>query len=368
MPLPDKWDTLSKRCKAWVLLHVKDLLQDPQFPLEALALPKISLEGSHAEIQMCCAQWLESTQSFGALVFEERPTRRFGILRIPIALQPKDRKALYSCACLGEFMKTLTQMSKDCGEDQVARELLFANPTTWISQATHWKDLLRLAHWSLANADLRLYPREIMAQPHGKFYEEHCSIIEKIAEALAPGHNVFTPRQKPYLVRMRFLDSGMNRAGIPLMDFSATIEELANIALAPRRIVVLENEWTYLAFGNIPNTIAIFGKGFAVRVLALIPWIQNAEIWYWGDLDAQGFQILNTLRSGLGHVKSFGMDFATLEHHRKLWSEAPHCPAQDLRHLTPEEMSVFEALRSQRIRLEQERILPLCTIPETSWN
>jgi hypothetical protein len=246
---------------------------------------------------------------------------------------------------------------------------LFENPSAWISQAPHWKDLLRLARWSLANPHLRLFPREIIEQPHGKFYEEHCGIIEKIASAFAPDQaDFFSPRQKPYFVRMRFLDPGMNRAGIPFTDFSASIGELANLPLTPRKIVVLENEWTFLAFGGIPDSIAIFGKGFAVRALALIPWMQKAEIWYWGDLDAQGFQILNSLRSGLAQVKSFGMDFATLERHRDLWSEAPNCPAQVLGYLTPEEESVFEALRNKRIRLEQERILPMCSIPETSWN
>lgn len=124
MPLPDKWESFPKRCKAWVLHHAQDLIHDPKFPLEAIALAKFSVDGSHTEIQECCAQWQEATQNIGSLLWEERPTRRFGILRIPIALQHRDRKALYACAGLSEFMKTLTQMSKDCGEDPKARELL----------------------------------------------------------------------------------------------------------------------------------------------------------------------------------------------------------------------------------------------------
>ena len=87
-------------------------------------------------------------------------------------------------------------------------------------------------------------------------------------------------------------------------------------------------------------------------------------MFYWGDLDIDGFRILRDLRGVFPDVRSVLMDEETLNGHRDLWTTeggGGTLPAE-MDGLTDEERAVCRALQSPengscgRIRFEQERI------------
>ena len=87
-------------------------------------------------------------------------------------------------------------------------------------------------------------------------------------------------------------------------------------------------------------------------------------MFYWGDLDIDGFRILRDLRGVFPEVRSILMDEETLNGHRDLWttdSGGGTLPAE-MDGLTDEEQAVCRLLHSPgdgasaRIRFEQERI------------
>lgn len=63
-------------------------------------------------------------------------------------------------------------------------------------------------------------------------------------------------------------------------------------------IIIVENKDTYQAIPTTEHAICIFGNGHAAtRIKTLLPWITTTpHIIYWGDIDADGLEILSELR------------------------------------------------------------------------
>jgi len=139
-------------------------------------------------------------------------------------------------------------------------------------------------------------------------------------------------------------------------------EKFAELDLAVKRVFITENRTNGLAFPPMPDSMLIFGLGYGVDRLAEVPWLREADVWYWGDIDTHGFGILNRLRAKLPGARSFLMDRATLLTRWEPWVEEPEGKrfGGDLALLALEEHALFDDLRCDRlgtrVRLEQERI------------
>ena len=108
------------------------------------------------------------------------------------------------------------------------------------------------------------------------------------------------------------------------------------------------------------DAIAFFGSGFDVLRLGRLPWLQGDDVVYWGDLDTDGFVILDGLRAVLPRVRSILMDNDTLLAHQSQWTTDPKPSRRDLDRLTADEHAVYRQLRDNSlgtsVRLEQERV------------
>lgn len=165
----------------------------------------------------------------------------------------------------------------------------------------------------------------------------------------------------PRLIRLRILDPDLRASVGNLSDLSVMPEELARWNISVKRVYIIENLQTGLAFEDIPGSIAFMALGNGVEVLRAIPWISESNCVYWGDIDTHGFFILNQLRIHFPQAMSLLMDEQTVLEHRNLWTSEPKQHSTPvLSHLTDSEKSVLEALRDHRwrsnLRLEQERI------------
>ncbi len=108
-------------------------------------------------------------------------------------------------------------------------------------------------------------------------------------------------------------------------------------------------------------SMIVFGAGYGFDSLARASWLLNCHIHYWGDIDTHGFAILNSARTYLPHIQSLLMDEQTLLSHIDLsGNEESQHPADELRHLTAQEQSLYRNLKDHKwkknLRLEQERI------------
>ncbi len=244
---------------------------------------------------------------------------------------------------------------------------IVACPQRVIDYHKDWPDLLEVCAYFVEHPRPHCYIRELPIRVHTKFVEQHAGILRELLEVLLPPEAIqpdaktfaqrFGLREDEPLVRIRLLDDQLfKQYGLPLTDLSLPYTQLAQLHLQTERCIVTENKMVFLTLPHFSRTFAIFGEGFTVRSLCAIPWFASCPIFYWGDLDAQGFQILSLLRATFPHVLSLMVDEATLQAFSSFCVEGTPCTVQHLPYLTSEEQVLFQRLARENIRLEQERI------------
>lgn len=252
-----------------------------------------------------------------------------------------------------------------------------AHPLLIEQQHGNWENLLALLRYFLEEHQLdRYYIREIPVAVPTKFVETHKKILSSLLEAMLPTERIRTDyhptrqfeqryglRYREPLLRIRLLDRAIAEKYFSgLEDISLPIRDFQQLKLPLQRLIILENKTNFnnlMNFLTLPATqatAAIFGSGFGVGSLKDVAWLHQMEIYYWGDIDAHGLQILSQLRGYFPHVQPFLMDRITFESYADYHTPAPPSTATLLPHLTAAEQQLFDVLNKQQLRLEQERI------------
>ena len=130
----------------------------------------------------------------------------------------------------------------------------------------------------------------------------------------------------------------------------APVDAAFTPAYPPQVVVISENKDTAIHFPPIPGGIVVEGEGFGGKTAAAFPWLTRApHVYYWGDLDAHGYEILNGWRAAGVPVTSILMDPATFETYEPFGTNTdknnkplgPGVP-KPLPCLTPGERAVYE--------------------------
>jgi hypothetical protein len=245
-------------------------------------------------------------------------------------------------------------------DEPVARAWVTAHPHRALELAAALPTLLAAYRWLRDARGSGRYLRQVSAPGvDTKFVERHRAVLAQLLGVSASGPG-FTRdlglSAKPDMLRIR----PHRDLGLGLSDITAPAVDLALLPLGVRTAVVIENEITFLSTPVPAAGVVLWGKGFEVDRAASMPWLRDADVVYWGDLDTHGFAILNQLRAWLPHSRSFLMDRDTLLAHRERWGHEASPTTAGLNNLTADERAVYEDLVTDRfgdrIRLEQERI------------
>ncbi|NJP32050.1 Wadjet anti-phage system protein JetD domain-containing protein [Micromonospora thermarum] len=252
-------------------------------------------------------------------------------------------------------------------------EWMTAEPMKVLDNEQSWARLVDVVRWIDRHPTKELYVRQIdVPGVDTKFIEQHRGVLAQLLDRQLAPERIDTAkpparfaeryrfRTKPTYVRLRALARPIPAALGPFSEVTVRVDELARTPLDLDRVLVVENETTYLALPPMPDTVAVFGGGYAVRALAPLTWLHDRELSYWGDIDTHGFAILDRLRQVFPHTTSVLMDSATLLGHREHWGREATPVAVELAHLTPAESQLYRDLVANRyasaLRLEQERI------------
>jgi hypothetical protein len=236
-----------------------------------------------------------------------------------------------------------------------------------------WPRLLDAAAWIASHGGHGLYLRQIDAPGvDTKFVEQHRKVLADLVDVLLPQGAVDTGprtdlavrygyRSKPRYVRLRFgADAFPDGTLSGLSEATLRADELARLEPAARRVFMLENEVTYLAFPVPEGSVVLWGAGYTVGLAGSLPWLAGKDVRYWGDLDTHGFAILNRLRHHCADAQSLLMDRGTLLAHRDRWGTEPQPTSAHLDRLTAAESDLYQDLVEgtfgENVRLEQERI------------
>lgn len=245
-------------------------------------------------------------------------------------------------------------------------------PRKLLEQEAGWDRMLAAVGWIEEHDAAALYLRQVdVPGVDTKFLEQNREVLAELLDAVLPAERVderfgrrdlagrYGFRRKPLYTRLRFLAPQLLLpAGISEVTLLA--EELADLDPGLNQVIIVENEISYLALPPRPDTLAIFGSGFALGSVAGLTWLQDKIITYWGDIDTYGFLILNRLRARFPRVQSILMDAPTLLAHPLQWVREEKPTMLELPHLSEDEATLYRDLIEDRyghnLRLEQERV------------
>ena len=242
-----------------------------------------------------------------------------------------------------------------------------------------WQGILKVIQYFQHHPRPQCYLRALsIPNIDSKFIEQHKKIINDFLLAVLPenqyNHHTkgiaqqnfeqrFYLKYETPLIRFRILDPALSIQG--LHDITLPLEQFNDLldhdnTFQPRNIFITENKANGLAFPAYQNAIVIFGLGYGIQSLFDTKCLHQVNLYYWGDIDTHGFNILNQWRKYFPHSQSFLMNKAILMASKKQWVVESQPIAHELKYLTAEEQEVYQGLIKHQwgrnLRLEQERV------------
>jgi hypothetical protein len=231
-----------------------------------------------------------------------------------------------------------------------------------------WQNIIRCCIWFKNNPQSNLYIREIPLAVHTKFIEENERLIHGLLcpDRLVSFEKQHGLRDKPRFVRFRSLSKNppVRIGEKEVAELMLPFEDFAGLPETPvlsgiEKIFIIENEIVYRTFPEVEHALCIWGAGYEVAKLSSCTFLSAYELYYFGDLDEHGFDLLSLHRSYFPQTHSFCMDLQTFLTFRTYCVSGKVLPADKIPgFLTDDERAVFMKLRSDPAhnRLEQERI------------
>ena len=248
-------------------------------------------------------------------------------------------------------------------------EWIIKYPTKVIENQEKWNDLLKVCDYFKSNHSPNLYIRQLPIKIHTKFIEDNKPIIKELLNILIKDHiqpdetnfeKRFNLKYVEPLVRFRILDKSISRqffSGID--DLSIPVSQFEQLILPIKNIFIVENKTNLLTIAltlpELEKTIVVFGSGYKIEILKKVEWFEQVKLFYWSDLDAQGFEMLSQFRGYFPHTKSFLMDTETFD---KFFENDKGTPSKIRKNLnlTETEKQLYVSLKENNWRLEQEKI------------
>lgn len=233
---------------------------------------------------------------------------------------------------------------------------------------TDFELLLTVVDWYLADPSrptLGVTPRQVpIPGVHAKWLQNHRVAVQELTGledlGLLPGH--------ASRIHFTYLDPGHRARGGRVHD-SATVGDAFEPAYRPDVVIISENKDTAIHFPPFARAISVEGVGKGGRTIASFPWIRAAQtVVYWGDIDRDGFEILNGYRADLEcDIDTILMDRATYEAYEKFGTNLdqygkpiPPGIAKSVGRLRDDERSLYLLILAPEHdghrRIEQERI------------
>jgi hypothetical protein len=335
------------------------------------AIPK-----EYLELLESVSQLIEKSKpriGYGYIVdLETRKTQKNGVQSLPVKVHfDTEKDYLRFLRKEKEFSRFKSNIALIQTTVPQLYDWMSSNVLKIIENSDHWDELLKVCLYFQDNPTPNLYIRELPIQVHTKFIEQNQKIIRSLLEAILPADKLisidgekdcvfekrFSLKYREPLIRLRFLDYSLrNQYGFFATDISIPISEFRQLNLGIHRCFMTENLMSFLTLPPLKNSFAIFGSGYAVQSLKATPWLSLCPIFYWGDLDVDGFRILSQLRSYFPQAISVMMDMGTFKSFEEFSVANENLRSEKTVNLTPEELNVYEYLTLHKKRLEQEHI------------
>jgi hypothetical protein len=340
-----------------------------KFPTGLGSVPQDDLQTRWADThQPAVHAWRDWAAEHGLRVID-KPRRVWTTLDLPTHIEVESIDQAAQLAA-GEWPNRLNRARQRL---QILRERFPTSDTAAVIRVTDgYTDLdfdllLTVADWYLEDpqrAASGITPRQVpLPGVHAKWLQTRTAGVQALTGLTNLG---LLPRH-PARIHFTYLDPNYRATGARIHD-SATVDDHFTPAYLPDVVVISENKDTAIHFPEIPGGVAVEGDGFGGKTAAKFPWLTGARrLYYWGDIDPHGYEILNGYRTDGLSVTSILMDLGTYEAYERFGTntdknQAPLRPGtpKPLDELQPHERAVYhrllDATHAGHRRVEQERI------------
>jgi hypothetical protein len=242
-----------------------------------------------------------------------------------------------------------------------------ANAQRLIEAAAQVEGLLQVVVFFRERPRPDLFARELPIPVDTKFIERHQGLLQEWLDILLPPTAIRADEAQfelryglryvePHLY-VRLLDPCLkSELGFPCSELSLPLHTLARLDVRGAAVFVVENKVNLLTLPLLPRCIGFGALGRAVTLLRHVPWVASNNLFYWGDLDVEGLEILSSLRALHPATRSFLMDEDAIDRWQQLGTKGSGRKAEVPAHLTDSERAAFLRCREHDLRIEQERL------------
>lgn len=346
-----------------------------QLPFEGLIIrgdksyTKSSLSEFEREIQML-HRHSKQEKGFGySLDFQKVKTKYLGTQDLPISIYFENEtdflKFLGKEYEVHSFKSNVELILREFPE---LKDWIIKNPKKVIANQKEWRSVLKVCQYFKQNPKPDLYMRELPVKVHTKFIESNKGIIKELLDVLVYEYvnreekefeKRFNLKYAEPLIRFKILDKIMSdRFFLGMDDMAVPLGQFEKLNLPIKKVLIVENKttlYTTLTLPKMNDAIALFGSGFGVFNLKNVRWFDHLELFYWGDIDVQGFEILSQFRTYFPQTKSVLMGKQDFDNFFENDNGTPTNISRNL-NLTYQEQELYQILRTNNWRLEQEKI------------
>lgn len=221
--------------------------------------------------------------------------------------------------------------------------------------------VLNLAHYFKNGAEKNCYITQWKIEGiDTKFHQKNFDTFRKIANAVL---NINLKNKDEFYeyfsLRDRYSEINTGIVGNDLYfngchRFSITVWELAKWDKKPDKVIIFENKdvgsYVLDEVTSDVSCVIFYGTGASISGLKNVDWLQNCQLYYYGDLDKDGFAILSELRGKFPSLRSFLMEEYTPD-----ITDRKGNP-RSIANLTEKELECYNQIISKNTRFEQEHI------------
>ncbi|MDZ4288089.1 MAG: DUF2220 family protein, partial [Prosthecobacter sp.] len=227
--------------------------------------------------------------------------------------------------------------------------------------------LIEVLQYFKAHPRPRLFARELPLSVHTKFIEWHHGVLREWLDLVLPPSAINSSEThferrfglryvQPHLL-IRTLDDGVRKQlALPCEELSLPLDALADLPVSRLTVFIVENRVNALTLPVMPRSFVLGGVGHGVVLFQRVAWIHGCQVIYWGDIDAEGFEALSSLRAFAPHTQSLLMDFDTLRGLRDLSNSGTGVRTPKTLFLSESETQAYQECCHTNLRIEQERV------------
>ena len=250
------------------------------------------------------------------------------------------------------------------------RETLVKHHSLAVEYHDEWEQVMKVCRFFRLNPKPGKFVRELNIGVHTKFVEESRDILRLLLDVIV-GENVNTEAQT-------FFGRFNLKEGDPEVAFRITDPELcmrymsgftynkvfvcefARFNIPVRNVIIVENRHNMTKvielIPEMKDTLVVWGCGYKATVLKDVAWLNDVNLYYWGDIDAQGYEIMANVRKYFPHMVSIMMDSEALAVH-PVCVKGKNSKIKKTLELLGDENEIYNFVKEGGLRFEQE-LLP----------